>query len=125
LYKLRLVLPFGVTLVTKRTFHDLQQAEETSKCLPGAFEIIPETDIDPEAIFIPLREKKPMPLSDAARFALANKRNLAEGDNVFVGSVLRRGIVSHIAGNKVVVMIDGIPLETHKSDLHVVNGLSY
>lgn len=58
LYKLRLVLPFGVTLVTKSAFENVQQAMTASAALPFGFEVISDTDVDPGAILIPLKEKK-------------------------------------------------------------------
>ena len=66
-----------------------------------------------------------MALSDAAKFAAANKKRIQVGDQVFVASVLRRGIVSHIIGSSAVVTIDGVSHEAKIEDLSIVNGLSY
>jgi len=59
-----------------------------------------------------------MALSDAAKFDIANSQPIKEGDEVFVSTVLRRGIVVHVSGRKAtVVEIDGIPLEVKISDV--------
>lgn len=58
MYKLRLSLPLGVSLVTKESFPSQELAVEAAAKLPQGFEAVLTCVIGKNAIYIPLKEKK-------------------------------------------------------------------
>lgn len=58
MFRLKLVLPFGVTLVHKREFWNQRDANTLAMELPIGFEVVEDNDPDlKDAIIIPIKEE--------------------------------------------------------------------